>query len=884
MASQMQKSFSGGELSPPLYSRTDLAKYQSALKNCRNFIVMRHGGVANRPGTEFICEVKDHSKTIRLIPFVYSQTQTYVLEFGNQYIRVIKEGVQIRNASQNISNITNANPCVITYVGADNYANGDEVYLSGITGAIGNYLNNRWFKVAGVSTGSNTFQLNYKDGTAVNSTTFGAYTSGGIIEEVYQISSPYLEADLMDIKFVQSADVITLVHPSYAPRNLSRTSDTSWTLSTIAFDANVDYPVYASATQNGTTGSTTYKYYVTAFDPLIATETPMKVVPPAAPYLWQVTNGNATLSSTNSITLTWTITSLFGYTSGQLDYNIYKESNGVYGYIGTASGITSFTDIGLTPDLTDTPPKIAEDFNATGDYPSAISYYQQRLVLANTNNDVEKVLASKTGNFYDFSVSNPLQDDDAVIFRLAGSRINEVHHLVDLGTLLLFTESGEFVAQGDAGGILSPTSINTKQSSYNGSNSKLSPIVIGNSAVYLQARGNNVRDINYQYESSNYTGNELSIFSSHLFDDYTFLDWSYQQIPHSNLWMVRDDGILLGLTYVKEQQMLAWHRHDFHNGIVENVCSVPEGSEDAVYFTIQREINGETKRYIEKFVSRKITSIEDIVIIDSHLSYDGRNTGSTTMTLTTGSGWTYTDTLTLTSSSSYFTSSDVGNQIFLYDTDGSIIRFTIDAYTSGTIITGRPNRTVPTGLRSSATVNWSKAVDQISGLWHIEGEEVAIYADGLVVASPNNPSYQTITVTNGSITLSERYSVIYIGLPITSDLQTLNIDQDDSTMVDRKKLISKVTIFVEKSRGIWAGTEEPDDTISYIDGLTEFKIRENEDYDDPVELKTSAIDVITQATWNENGRVFIRQIDPVPLTILSITPSGLIPYSNRGGQ
>ena len=964
MTSIMQKSFGSGEITPALYSRTDINKYQSAAKKIRNMYVMRHGGVQNRPGTQFVGEVKDSSKTVRLIPFVFSNTQTYCLEFGDLYIRVIKNGEYVKLTGQNITAITNANPCVVTYSGSDTYSNGDIVYISGIAGDLGQYLNGRSFKVANVNTGSNTFELDYMDGTNVNSTSFGSYTSGGTLEEIYELTSTYSESDLPLLKYVQSADVVTIVHPTYAPRTLSRTSDTEWTLETIAFGEGVDYPHTITCTPTGAAGSTTYNYVITAFDPLTGTETPMKANPPVAPYLGTTSTGNATLSSTNYNALAWTLSNsstctfdnttdtithsitipstpasystvrfrkdsgatmptgvsenltyyivatssttfkiaitlanaqagsyvnfttngsgtikcYFGYIPSELEFNIYRESNGIYGYVGTVAGQLTFNDIGAaSPDVTDTPPRIYESFSDTGDYPSAITYYQQRLVVANTDNDVEKVMASKTGNFYDFSVSSPIQDDDAVIFKISGQRVNEVYHLVDLGVLLAFTESGEYAVNGDAGGTLTASAINVRQSSYNGSSQLLTPIVIGNSAVYVQARGNNVRDLNFRYESNDYTGDELSIYASHLVDNYSLVDWAYQKIPHSILWIVRDDGTLLGMTYVKEQAMLAWHTHDFDGGVVENVCSIPEGSEDTVYLTIQRTIDGVSKRYIEKFVTRKISDVRDIAILDSHLSYDGRNTGATTMTLS-GSSWTYTDTLTLTASASFFASTDVGNEIQLYDTDGSVIRFTIDAYTSGTVVTGRPNRTVPASMQAVAITDWARAVDEVTGLWHLEGESVSVYADGYVVANPNNSSYTTVTVTNGKITLSEAYAVIYVGLPITSDLETLNIDSPDSTIVDRNKLINKVTLFVQESRGIWAGTEEP---TSVVDGLYELKIREDESYDSSITLQTDVVDIITEATWNKNGRVFIRQIDPVPLTILSVTPSGYIPL--RGG-
>ena len=258
MSSLIQRSFSGGEIAPALYARVDTSKYANGVRTLRNFLLMRHGGASNRPGTEFICEVKDSTKTVRLIPFVFNTSQTYMLEFGDQYMRVLKSGVPIRNAAQNISGISNANPGVLTYSGADNYANGDHVYISGITSSsgLGNYLNGRTLKVAGVNTGANTFQLNYLDGSAVNTSSWGSYSAGGgTIAEIYEIATPYLEADLADLKFVQSADVITIVHPTYAPRQIARTADDNWTLTTVTFAPEITAP--GSVINSGAAGSAT---------------------------------------------------------------------------------------------------------------------------------------------------------------------------------------------------------------------------------------------------------------------------------------------------------------------------------------------------------------------------------------------------------------------------------------------------------------------------------------------------------------------------------------------------------------------------------------------------------------------------------------------------
>jgi hypothetical protein len=942
-----QRSFAAGEISPSNYAHVDFVKYATGLRSCRNFTVMRHGGAQNRPGFKWVCEVKDSSKQVRLIPFVFNADQTYILEFGDQYMRVIQDGALLTLTSQNINGITNANPCVVTYVGSDTYANGDEIYISGIVGAIGNYLNGRYFKVANVNAGANTFELQYKDGTNVNSTSFGSYTSGGTVAEVYEITTPYQEADLNDIQFVQSADIITLVHPSYAPRELSRTGNTSWTLSTISFGPTIARPAVTSVT--GSAGSTIYRYRVTAIDADTGEESYASYTS-ALKTITGATQANPVVITANShgfttgdeiyiegvggmtqlngrtfyvTTLTANTFSLqgedgTGYTaytsggdarllafrhlgaatlsssvsntinfltaSGAKEYNVYKALNGIYGFIGVAfkedsATAGAFVDTGYPPDTTDTPPFEREIFNGANEYPSAVGYYQQRRVFANTNEETETVYMSRSGLPKNFTVSSPSQDDDAVTFTLTGRQVNEVRHVVDAGAMIALTSGGEHAIEGDASGVVKPSAVNNKQYGYNGS-ATLPPIVVGGTVIYVQARGSLVRDLDFSYEADGYRGNELTIFSSHLVDGYTVQDWSFQQIPQSVVWMVRDDGSMLGLTYLKEQQLIGWHRHDT-DGTIERVCSVPEGQEDTPYVVVKRTINGTTKRYIERMVQRRIEDIEDAIFMDAAITYDGRNTNNShTMTLSGGTNWTYDETLTLTSSTGYFSSSYVGKQIHLTGSDGTLIRFTINAYTSGTVVTGKANKTVPVSMRSVAISNWALATATLNGLWHLEGETVSVFGDAYVVASPNNETYDTVTVTNGAVTLSDAYAVIHVGLPYTSDIETLNIDTPQGeTVSDKLMIVQKVSMFVEKTRGGFVGPEPPsDDTVDPLQGLAEIEPGAEANFDDPPPLRTEVVEQDLSSSWNSNGRVFIRQVDPLPMTILSIMPSGRFPF------
>jgi hypothetical protein len=849
MTSIKQASFSGGEIAPSLYARADLVKYATGLRTCRNFVVARHGGVFNRPGTKYICDVRDYYNAPRLIPFVFNSDQTYVLEFGDETMRVIREGVLLTEATQSITGATNANPCVVTAT-AHGYSDGDEVSINNVGGMT--ELNGRNFKVANAT--ANTFSLQTTEGVDVVSTGYGTYTTGGDVARVYEIATPYFIQDLAALQFAQSADVMTLVHPSYAPRELTRTGHTSWSLNTITFA-----PVQAAPTSlavSGTAGGNTYIYHVTA----VAGETYEESLAAT------ITKASVTAPGTNAHTISWAAA------TGAVEYNVYLEVNGVPAYVGTSIG-TSHVNTTNIGDLSTTPPVARNPFGSAGNYPSAVGYFQQRRVFANTTNNPETVWASRTGLPANFTITSPPQDDDSVTFTLAGKQVNAIRHLIEVNRLVALTSGGEWSISGDSAGTLRPTDINARQQAYNGASTVI-PLIVNGTVVYVQSRGTIVRDLGFDFSVDGYRGNDLTIFATHLFDKYTIQDWAFQQIPHSIVWAVRNDGTLLGMTYIREHEVLAWHRHDF-GGVVEAACVVPEGTEDYLYLAVKRG----GRRTIERMVSRNYQEINDAVFVDAALSYDGRNTDpGLTMTVTGGTAWTYDELLTMTASSSFFTAGDVGNGINITTADGDVVRFIIASYTSSTVVGVRCTKTVPVSIRGAATDNWAKAVDELTNLWHLEGQEVSVFADGFVVANPTNDSYDVLTVANGTVTLDRPYSVIHVGLPITADLETLDLENvSQETMSDKNKLVTAVTIFVEASRGIWVGSKPPtDDTTDPLEGLHEVKLRDTEDDDDPVDLETGPVKINIRSEWNNNGRVFVRQVDPVPLSILSIVPAGFI--------
>lgn len=949
MATLAKRNFSGGELDPALHGSVDLTKYQTGLKTCLNTWVKRSGGLQNRPGTRFCGEVKSPTKFTRIIPFVFNNTQAYAIEMGEYYFRFIVNGSYLKEAAKTITGITQANPGVVTS-NAHGYSNGQDVYISGIVGMT--ELNGRTLRVAGVT--ANTFTLTDFQGNAINTTGFTAYSSGGTAEKIYTVGAAYEEADLNEINYAQSADVLTLVHENYAVQDLERLTATTFSIADKVFGPSLNVDAYYGFCGAATAGATTVRYQVTVIDengeesaPLleagnaitgITNANPPVVTHAAIPtarlnyvtndivYLsgiggmtelndgyytitvlsattfslngvdatsygaftaggyvrrkWFSTTATAAASSTNTIEVKWDAV------ANSQRYSVYcdRTGSGVFGYLATVDHVPSTTqriyiDIGAEPDYSDTPPEENNPFDSVYNYPRAVGYTQQRLVLAGTVTNPETVWTSRTGQYSNFNKSFPIKDDDSVEFTLQGRTVNNINHLLEVAKLIVFTEGGEWSIEGGTDGAITPSTIGAKQHTYNGTN-RVAPIVVDGSALYVQARGTIIRDLAYTFETDGYRGNDISIFAAHLFEGKSVTAMAYQQSPNSIAWVLRDDGVLLGCTYIKEQQIIAWHRHET-DGVIESICVIPEGDEDVLYMVVQRTIDDVERRFVERMDTRLLDDQRDMVFMDSVATYDGRNTGATTMTISGGTTWD-NETLTVTASASFFKSTDVGNEIQFFGADDGIrIDITITGYTSATVVTGTPSRLVPTELRSQATTDWAKAVDTVSGLHHLLRKRVSIFADGYVIASPNNPDYETFTVdSNGIIELDVCYAVISVGLPYLSDVETLDIDTAQSeTLMGKQKITNELTMKLRKTRGLFVGPMPPEEdtgntTNSATYGLTEAKLRQNEHTEEPIELFDGDLKIPIRGKYSQGGRVFIRQVDPLPMEINAIAARG----------
>ncbi len=670
MAKTLLRSFAGGEITPEMFGRIDLAQFQTGLSEVKNFIVLPHGPVRTRKGSKFVTPAKISNRKCAFIPFSYNNEQAYVIEVGHQYLRF--------------------------------HANG------------------------------------------------GTVVSGG---QPVELVTPYLESEVFDIHYVQSADVLTLVHPNHPPKELRRTSATSFTLVNINFTATILIPQGPSATPSGT-GSTNYSYVVTAIAADTLEETLQSVTVTAQ-------NNLATAGQFN--TIQWTAV------AGAVRYYVYKLKNGLFGFIGETDEL-SFIDDNITPDMTQTPPLVSNPFAAPGDYPSAVTYFEQRRCFAGTNNAPQNFWATRSATESNLNYSIPTRDDDAISLRLRAQKVSKIEHMVPLSDLLLLTSDGDFRMYTQNSDIFSPKTVSARAQSYHGAN-KVQPVATGESIVYVRNQSSRIHEVSYDAVAYAFTSTDISLMAPHLFDQYEITDISLTRTPFPIIWVVRSDGMLLGCTYMPNQKVWAWHHHPT-DGEVEAVCGIPEGTRDTLYLSVKREIDGSTVRYIEQVDLDETTTIADSFQVDSGLSYSGAETQT------------------------------------------------------------------------------------ITGLSHLEGKEVWVFGDG----APQPPQ----TVSGGQITLDAAVSNAVIGLPLESEITTLPLSMERAEAFGQGavKNVNKVSIRIHNTGDVYAG--------QYQKPLTKFQDTLAGEFGSIPELHSREIEIRVSPSWNADGRVTIKNLNPTPMTILSL--------------
>jgi hypothetical protein len=1051
----IQNGFSAGEISPRLFGRTDLAKYKLGCSTLRNFFVDYRGGASSRPGLAYVGMCKQGAPNAggtatnnppRDIPFQFSISQGYALEFGDVYMRIKSNGAYVTESAKNITGITQATPGVFT-INSHGYNNGDWVYISSVGGMT--EFNGLTWIVQNKTT--NTFSVTDLFGNSIATSSYPTWTSGGTAARIYTVVSPYNAVDLPFLKYTQSADTMTLTlvnqetNTEYQSYELVRNGATNWTFTADSFASAIAAPTGVVVTaQSSTTTTTFYSYVVTAVDATTGEES-------VASTAGTVENNDIAINA-GSNTITWNTV------AGASSYNVYGATpsysvavpvGSSFGYLGTSFG-TQFVDTNIVADFTTVPPVHNNPFARgsiagvtptavgfsysqsttsytiststgsgasitpvvtngkvsgyiinnggqayslsdtisitssgsgmlatatlnvgpeTGTYPGTCAYFQQRRVYAYTLNNPDTYFMSQPGAFSNMDSSIPATDSDSITGAPWAQQINGIQFLVPMpGGLVILTGKGAWQLNGGTSAAITPADQTAAPQAYNGCHFHLEPIVINYDILYVQAKGSIVRDLSYNFFVNIYTGTDVTVLSNHLFDFHQMQRWAYAEEPFKIIWVVRDDGIMLSLTYLKEQDVYAWARHDT-NGLFISVCSVTEPPVDAIYVITQRYITtpGVWCYYSERMDNRNWETVEQCFCVDAGLSLpmsypnatltpaaangtsniSGINLISggtlyTSPTVTaidpTGEGSGFAATLSLTgrvitgysisnqginyqpgtqlvvsditgsgailaplitnnvaflASASVFTAGMVGDVIRIGNNNASpSTGFTIapsgggkaviTSYNSGTsvianiitpitnVVTDDPNNT-PIPVNSNY---WSIStpVSSVSGLNHLNGMQVAILADGNVVANQ--------VVTNNSITLPTSYSAITIGLPFTAQLQTLYLDAPaQQTMQGKRKNLSAVTVRVENTRGIFVGSNQidastqPNNVAPTWTGLYEMKQRNSTNFPGtPIPLYTGDLRELIMSEWAKPGQIAIQTTYPIGVNILAIIP------------
>lgn len=558
----IQNNFTSGEISPRLSSRVDFEKRNHGCETLENLLPLPHGGVTRRPGLRFVAAVKDSTKQVRLVPFEFSTTQAYIIEMGDEYMRFYKDGGIITNTAVNISGATKANPCVITSV-AHGFSNGDRIIITGIVGMT--ELNNREFTVAGTTT--NTFQL-----SGVNSSAYTTYVSGGTAAKIVEISTPYDETDLFEIKFAQNADTIYFTHQDYAPRKLTRSSHTSWTMTQVDW---ID-------------------------GPYMDEETAITITPSAASGSGITLTASAALFNANHVGYLWRLK--HGSTWGYAKVTGFTSTTVVTADVKSAFGGTTASAVYREG-----------AWSAHRGFPAAVTFHEQRLVLAGSKEEPQNIWGSKSADFEDMTPGTA--DADAFTYKLASNKVNAIRWLSSSTTLLIGTVGGEFsMGGGGNDDPITPSNVRVRPETRYGSNT-ISPLQIDTSTLYVQRAGRKLRHASFVFDTNAYESPDLSLVSEHITEG-GISDMSYQQEPDSVIWLARADGVGLSLTYMPKQEVVAWARH-ITDGNFESFASIPapSGDEDQTWALVKRNISGSDVRYVEYFDTALAT--------DAALTYSG---------------------------------------------------------------------------------------------------------------------------------------------------------------------------------------------------------------------------------------------------------------------
>ena len=855
-ASPPFNNFTAGELSPRLEGRTDVSKYFNGCKKLQNFLIHPHGGASRRPGTKYVNTVKASANFTRLIPFEFNVEQAYILEFGNQYFRIHKDGGTVVDGSSN----------------------------------------------------------------------------------AIEVSTVYLTAQVADIKFTQSADVMYLTHPLHPVQKITRTSHTAWTISEVAFlrgpmqDPNM---TDTTLTANGRTGSG--KTITASASTFVSTDVGR---------LLKLHDGFAKVTGFTSATVVTAtvqenaegrselmpayVASTIAFYEGDpsstgLEHNDrITDTTGSFitqgfkvGQKATITGagtsgnnITSGLIVQVSADTILFSPSVdlvneaagqaitlngdltADDnfslgaFSTTTGHPAAVTFYEQRLVFGNTNAQPQTLFFSVGGSFEDFA--DGIDADDALTYTIGSNQVNVIRYLASGRVLIVGTSGGEFAVSASGSSVpLSPTNAQIKRQANYGS-ANIQPIQVGNVTMFVQRASRKIRELVYNFDTDSYQAPDLTVLAEHITDT-GITDVAFQQEPDNIVWCVLTNGNLVGMTYRREEEVVGWHEHIVGGRFGECTVTVSDYANIAVGTTLTfTKSDGSTVTFTSEAAgssspasatgfrpntNNNTTADNIFTAINAHADFTVANPSAAivviTETIHSSTGFLSclsSDTTRLeTANESQAVVESIAvvpgdlNEDSLYmivkrTVNGATVRFIeyFSAFDFGNDI--EDAFFVDSGLTYSGS-----AATSISGLNHLEGQTVSILANGA--------THPDKVVASGAISLDRSVTKAHIGLAYNSILQTMRVDAGgtEGTAQGKIKRIHDITLRLFNTAGISVGSSETE-----IDRIP-FRSSANV-MGSALPMFTGDKEVEFRGGFDNDGFIVIKQNQPLPATILAIFP------------
>ena len=605
-------------------------RYPTACKEMTNTICRVHGTASNRPGTKLVAEAYATGGNVRLIDFQFNVSQSYVLEFGHHYIRVLTNSGVV--ADDNNSDVVIETDFDHNDLNKFRYEqSNDNIYLHHTAYPpykLGRYSHTDWrleqimygasiaypanLRVSNagkVSLALNNVGITSIDGRGKESvlsrvikTTVDAKITWDEIEgaKKYQLYKQNAEGDW---GFIYSTDLTYFCETNHASGGIDPDiSSTPTGQATISPPVKINVAVPQSNSAN-TEDETCWDILIIAVDED-----------------GKYSDRSEFVTVFLSQTLEW------DEVEGADYYRVYKSENSAFGWVCNTPGTTfkdPDTDAGTLPDMKSTAPIQKLPFDVAGDYPAHSKTFKGRLLYSQTNSKPNTIFGSRTGDYENMNISNPSGDCDAFTWKVLSSQMNKIVWLMEYGDdLIIGTEGGiEMHSCGDDG--LVPDSPNIVPSKVKGGCADMPALNVGDSLLYVEQGSPHIRDLFYTLQVDGYSGNDLSISAYHLFDDYEIVDWCFQRSPDGIVWIVRNDGTLLGLTYAKEYGVYAWHKHITDGKFLSCACITDGDYDNEVYFVIEREVEGVTKKFVEKFTRRIDNDPVEAFFADASVTYRG---------------------------------------------------------------------------------------------------------------------------------------------------------------------------------------------------------------------------------------------------------------------